>query len=32
VQHLRGFFGIQQAIVEAESTLTQTLSDFLAHG
>jgi hypothetical protein len=32
LQHFRGFFGIQQAIVEAEAALYQSLSDFLAHG
>jgi hypothetical protein len=32
LEHLGGFFGIQQAIIEAKPALTQGLSDFLAHG
>jgi len=32
LQHLGGFLGIQQAIVETEAALSQSLSDFLAHG
>jgi hypothetical protein len=30
VQHHGGFFGMQQAIVEAKAPLSQSLSDFLA--